>query len=118
METRHVVIGGVLVAGLGYLYLKRTKGSILPSKVVNVFTPKSGYNSMMKIGPEYYNSTSMEGAAFNTQSYGDSGVPIDWTLGAEQGNAMLDNPGWTSFPDTYSAKVSASWLEQAQGVHL
>lgn len=115
MDNRHVlIILGLLGVG-GYYYLHKT--NTVP-KILSTFSTKPGYTSMMKIHPAYYNSTSMEGNAMATQTFGDTGPLSTWVLPAEQGNGMAINPGWTSYPDAYAARVGASWLAQAQEVRL
>ena len=116
MKTSTLVIGGVVVAGLGYLYFKKN-GISLASANLTTMTTKPGYTSMMKIGPQYYNSTSMEGNATATQS--SNGVPTPWVMPAEQGDAMTVSAGYGAYGDKYSSTVANAWLQgEAQGAHL
>ena len=118
MESKNVVVGvvGLGVGALGFYFYEHYRKSTKPI-TVGAFTNNKGYTSLMKLSPQYYNATSMEGAAHQTAS--SNGILTPWVLGAEQGNAMEVNAGWTSVPDSYSANVSNAWLqEEAQGARL
>lgn len=116
MKTSTIVIGAGVLGVAGYYYYRKTKKSSVPT-TVGAFSNNKGYTAMMKLSPQYYNSTSMEGAATQTASAG--GILTPWVLGAEQGNAMEVSAGWTDWPDSYSAKVSNAWLQsEAQEARL
>lgn len=121
MKKEHCLFigAGILILGSAYYYHAKRKG-VSVTNVGAMTGHFKGYTKMMKLPPEYYNSTSIEGGSFNTEDYNSEKTYITpWTLGSNGGNAELINAGWTSFPDTYSAKVSNAWLQQeAQGAHL
>ena len=131
MKAHHGLFigGGVIVAA--YAYYAHKKG-VLPVGSMPTASGKKqidrsaasgffkGYTSMMKTPPEYYNNTSTEGAAMFTEGSGsvttDSGYEIPtapWAMGTNGGNASQISAGWTSVADTYSAKVSSFWQQQA-----
>jgi len=122
MEKHYKIITGIVVAGVGFIAYMEAKKRMVggPTAVSAIGGNMKGYTSMMKTPPEYYNASSMEGNAFNTQSFesagdsyfynGDGTTP--WTLGHNGGDGSMVSPGWTADPDTYSAKVSSFWQQQ------
>lgn len=111
-----LIIGGLLAAGLGYYYYEKNKKSI--PTTVGAFSNSKGYTSMMKLPPEYYNTTSVEGLGTNPATY-NPGTAAPWVLGSNGGDGMEVSAGWTSVPDLYSVTVSNNWLQsEAQGAHL
>ena len=118
MKTSHLILGGLALGGVA-IYFYHNKQNPITKGINDAFTNSKGYTNMMKLSPDYYNTTSMEGAADYTNSFNGLSIVDTWGLPAEQGNAMQVNAGWTDVPDTYSARVSNSWLQgEAQGAHL
>ena len=115
MKPIYWLLTGIVVGAAGWYYYERSKNN---EPIINdAFFNNKGYTSMMKMDPRYYNITSMEGVTSNPAA--PSAIADTWALGAEQGNAMMVSAGWTDYPDSYSATVSNSWLqEEAQGAHL
>jgi hypothetical protein len=114
-----IALGGVVFVGLAY-YLHKSKPSSPVSRNILSGNTK-GYSNLMKLSPRYYNSTSTEGVpADSAENMSDATVGLTpWTLGHNGGNGMEISAGWTADPDTYSAKVSHSWLQEAvSGSHL
>ena len=131
MKTHHLLFmsGGALL--LGYAYYAHKKGVLpvgsMPTAKGNTQVDRSavsgfykGFTDMMKIPPEYYNNTSMEGNAWTTEGNGsvvpDSDHYIaanpNWAMGVNGGDATTVSAGWTSVSDAYSAKVSNIWQQQ------
>ena len=112
MKTSHTLLIGfgglVLGAGAYYYYEHGIKKA--PPVTVGAFTNNKGYTAMMKLSPQYYNATSMEGAAHQTAS--SNGMLAPWVMPAEQGDAMEVSAGWTAVGDSYSAKVGNAWIQQ------
>lgn len=135
IDGHHVTIAGIVVVGLGFIAYRHFNvaqhGPLDPplsnGQKQRDRSAASGYykdySNMMNIPPEYYNGASMEGGAFNVMDYGPasnaaegffyngSGTP--WTLGHNGGEGDAISPGWTADPDSYSARVSSFWEQQA-----
>jgi len=112
---------GVLLLG-GFFVYKEYKGrSVTQSPVIqNAFFNKKGYSDMMKLHPNYYNSTSTEGVESSPADYNsETGINTPWVLGVNGGNGSEVSAGWTGWPDAYAANVGNNWKEQINaGSHL
>lgn len=113
MKTHHILcwVGAGLVAGYVIFY-HHTAGS--GPSIRNAFFNKKGYSALSRMAPQYYNATSMEGNAWYTESYQpfpDTATSPNWSLPPNGGDNSTVNAGWTSFSDTYAARVSNAWQQ-------
>lgn len=119
MKKEHCLALGLVVLGAGYwLYWHKNMGNKTHRGALT--GNHKGYTSMMKIHPNYYNATSVEGGAWFTNEFNpDTGAPTPWVLGHNGGDGSLINAGWTNWGDAYADRVSQQIKATAvAGSHL
>lgn len=121
MKQNHFLLGAVvlLLGGYAFYYKKVTKSTVVTTGALS--GNLKGYSNLMNLSPKYYNTTSTEGTGSQkAEDFSDAAMAANpWTLGHNGGDAMEISAGWTDFPDSYSAVVSHSWIQQAvDGSHL
>ena len=121
MRKEHgLLVGSILLLGGGFYFYwnKSTKKSPVSQNILSGNT--KGYSDLMKLSPRFYNQTSTEGNADQSENFSDAAMAASpWTLGHNGGDATEINAGWTDFPDTYAATVAQAWQRDAvSGSHL